>query len=76
MDWNKKYLLLFSLKSIAGIVLGAVGGFLYYYYVGCQSGTCAIKSNPFMMTAWGAVMGYLLGDMFNKKTKEKAETSE
>lgn len=76
MDWNKKYLMLFSLKSIIGIVAGAVGGFLYYYYVGCQSGTCAIKSNPFMMTAWGAVMGYLLGDMFNKKTKEKTETSE
>lgn len=76
MDWNKKYLMLFSLKSIIGMVLGAVGGFFYYYYVGCQSGTCAIKSNPFMMTAWGAVMGYLLGDMFNKKTKEKTETSE
>ena len=68
--------MLFSLKSIIGMVLGAVGGFFYYYYVGCQSGTCAIKSNPFMMTAWGAVMGYLLGDMFNKKTKEKTETSE
>ena len=25
---------------------GGVGGWLYYRYVGCATGTCAITSNP------------------------------
>lgn len=59
-----------TLKNIAGLIIGAVGGFLYYYFVGCTSGGCAITSNPYMSILWGAVLGYLLFDMF--KIKEKA----
>lgn len=58
-----------SLIGIAGIVIGATGGFLYYYFVGCQTGTCAITSSPWMSTLWGAAMGYLVFDMFKKKKK-------
>ena len=56
-----------SLIGFAGIAIGAAGGFLYYYFVGCQTGTCAITSNPWISTVWGAVMGYLVFDMFKKK---------
>jgi hypothetical protein len=55
--------------SIIGAVLGAIGGFAYYYFVGCASGTCPIKSNPYSMTIWGAVMGYLLLSLFERKDK-------
>ena len=40
---------------------GAAVGFLYYRFVGCRSGTCAITSNPYISTLYGAVLGLLLG---------------
>lgn len=42
-------------------LLGAVGGYLYYRFVGCASGSCAITSNPYISTVYGAVIGFLLG---------------
>lgn len=59
--------------TIIGIVIGAIGGYLYYYYVGCSSGTCAITSKPVNSTLYGAVMGGLLLNIF-KKEKKKTET--
>jgi phage shock protein E len=44
-------------KRILPVVLGAVGGFLYYQYIGCVSGTCAITSNPWLSTGYGALIG-------------------
>jgi len=49
-----------------GIVVGAVAGYLYYFYVGCASGTCAITSKPLNSTLYGAAMGGLLFNMFIK----------
>ena len=51
--------------ALVFLVIGAVGGFLYWKFVGCTSGTCAIKSVWYWSTLWGAVMGYLVGDMLN-----------
>ncbi len=57
--------------AIIGVMIGAVAGYLYYYFIGCASGTCAITSKPINSTLYGAVMGGLLLDMFNKeKTNE------
>lgn len=44
-------------------IIGAVGGFMYWKFVGCVSGTCPIKSVWYLMTLWGTAMGYLLGDL-------------
>ena len=57
-------------------VMGAVGGFLYWKFVGCTTGTCPIKSVWYMSTLWGTVMGYLVGDLvgdFIKKRKLRNE---
>lgn len=56
--------------KFAGMGVGTLGGYLYYYYVGCASGTCAIKSNPYLMMLYGALIGYLLFDMFRKNPKK------
>jgi len=48
------------IRFVIGIGIGAIGGYAYYYFVGCQSGTCAIQSNPINMTAYGALMGGVL----------------
>jgi uncharacterized membrane protein YedE/YeeE len=53
-----------------GIVIGAISGYLYYYYVGCASGTCAITSKPLNSTLYGAAMGGLVFNMFIKTPKK------
>lgn len=58
----KKYLL-----TIIGILIGALGGYVYYHFVGCTSGTCTITSKPLNSTLYGAVMGGLLFNLFEKK---------
>ncbi|MBP6550963.1 MAG: hypothetical protein KA782_00990 [Flavobacterium sp.] len=53
-----------------GIVIGAIAGYLYYYYIGCASGTCSITSKPLNSSLYGAVMGGLLFNMFVKSPKK------
>ncbi|MDZ7290500.1 MAG: DUF6132 family protein [candidate division KSB1 bacterium] len=47
-------------KRALPIVLGATAGYAYYYFIGCASGTCPITSNPWISTAYGAVLGFLI----------------
>lgn len=59
-------------------LIGAVGGYLYYRLVGCVTGTCAISSDPYISTIYGAVMGILLGIVLSpgnrvRKSKEDSE---
>jgi xanthine/uracil permease len=61
----KKYRL-----TIIGFLVGAVGGYLYYYFVGCSTGACPITSNPWRMTLYGSLMGMLLFDMFRKEPEK------
>lgn len=53
-----------------GSFIGAVAGYLYYHFVGCASGTCAITSKPINSTIYGAVLGGLLGNLFVKPPKK------
>jgi len=63
------------LVSLIGLVIGAVGGYIYYIEIGCNSGSCAITSNPYMSIIWGAAIGYLIGDIFHRKPKAESKTS-
>lgn len=56
-------------RNLIGITLGAIVGFLYWNYVGCESGTCAITSKPINSTLYGALMGYLVAGMFKRNVK-------
>jgi hypothetical protein len=56
-----------NILTIIGVAVGAVAGYLYYYYVGCASGTCAITSKPLNSTLYGAMMGGLFFNMFQKE---------
>jgi hypothetical protein len=53
-------------RTFVGILVGALGGYLYYHFVGCQAGTCPITSKPFNSTVYGAMMGGLFFNMFTK----------
>jgi hypothetical protein len=62
----KKWLLNNKL-TVIGAILGAIGGFLYYYFVGCVSGTCAITSKPLNSTLYGSILGGLFLNIFKKE---------
>ena len=57
--------------KIMGVAVGTLGGYLYYYYIGCMSGTCPITSNPYNMMIYGAVLGYLLFELFSDVVKDR-----
>lgn len=54
-----------------GVVMGLIAGYVYYHYVGCLSGTCAITSKPLNSTLYGGLMGGLLFNMFVTSPKKK-----
>ena len=56
-------------RNLIGIALGAFAGWLYWYFVGCSSGTCAITSKPINSSLYGALMGYLAAGIFKKNVK-------
>jgi len=58
-------------KRVLPVVVGALLGYAYYYYIGCVSGTCAITSNPYISTIYGSVIGLLISFPSKRKKTEK-----
>ncbi|MDP3448137.1 MAG: DUF6132 family protein [Eubacteriales bacterium] len=52
-------------------VVGAIGGYLYYRFVGCVSGTCPLTSNPYISTVYGGVLGALIGNIVSPGKKKE-----
>jgi hypothetical protein len=44
-------------KPFSAVAIGGIAGFMYYYFVGCASGSCAITSNPYASIIWGGLLG-------------------
>ncbi|MBN2775188.1 MAG: hypothetical protein JXR31_13105 [Prolixibacteraceae bacterium] len=64
----------FFLKNkliVVFVLIGAAGGFLYWKFIGCESGTCPIKSVWYWSTLWGAAIGYLVGDLIQGFIKKR-----
>jgi hypothetical protein len=61
--------------TLLGLALGLVGGYIYYYFVGCQSGTCAITSSPVNSTIYGGFIGSVLLNIFEKDNTKKKENN-
>ncbi len=60
------------LKShVLPVLLGAAGGYAYYYFIGCYGGACPITSNPTVSALYGAVIAWLVAPR-----KEKRETNQ
>lgn len=54
MIWNK-------IKLFLPVLLGALGGFLYYNFIGCN-GSCVITGSPINSTMYGTMIGLILTD--------------
>lgn len=52
------------LKSISGLIIGGLLGYLYYKKVGCATGTCPITSNRYLTIAYGAIVGLMISHYF------------
>ncbi|MFO7874396.1 MAG: hypothetical protein R6U62_07930 [Bacteroidales bacterium] len=49
-------------------LIGVMGGYAYYFFIGCNTGGCAITSSPYLSILWGGLLGYLVPDFFVKET--------
>lgn len=47
-------------KRVLPVALGALVGYLYYYYIGCSSGSCGITASPWGSMGLGAFFGYFI----------------
>ena len=70
----KKWLLNNKL-TVIGAIVGAIGGYLYYYFVGCASGTCGITSSPFNSTLYFAILGGLIVNLIKPTNNSQKENS-
>lgn len=68
MIWN-------GVKLFLPVLLGALGGFLYYNFIGCN-GSCAITGSPINSTLYGSLIGLILTDwkqiklLFNNSSQQ------
>ncbi len=56
---------------LGGILLGALGGYAYWYFIGCNTGSCPITSIWYHSAAYGAMMGGLLGNIVTPGDKKQ-----
>jgi phage shock protein E len=70
----KKWLLSNKL-TVIGAIAGAIGGYLYYYFVGCASGTCGITSSPINSTLYFAILGGLIVNLIKPTDNSQKENS-
>lgn len=52
-----------NIITITASIAGMAGGFLYWEYIGCATGTCPLTSSWKIMLIYGGVIGGLLGNM-------------
>ena len=70
----KKWILKNKLVII-GVFFGALAGYVYWKYVGCLTGTCAITSSPIRSTIYFAVVGGLIFSYFKQQPKMQPPTT-
>jgi len=49
-------------KPALSVLIGGTAGFLYYYFIGCSSGSCAITSNPVSSIIFGGLLGLFIAN--------------
>lgn len=56
--------------------MGAIGGFLYWKYIGCLDGTCPLVSNWLIMVIYGTIFGGALGNIVQGIVVSKNKTTD
>jgi len=58
---------------ILGGIIGAIGGYIYWATVGCETGTCPLKSSPWTNIIFGITIGILVFDFIGGLIKRKKQ---
>ena len=66
LNWIKKKII-----SAIVMVIGGTAGFLYWYFVGCATGTCPITSHWYTNTLYGMLLVWLIGDLIESLIRKK-----
>lgn len=61
---------------LGGFGVGILGGFGYWFFIGCDTGTCPITSIWYNTSAYGGIMGGLLGSMMHGMLEKKHENND
>ena len=61
MERSRIKMTLKKAKIFLPVLLGAIGGFLYYNFIGCN-GSCSITGSPVNSTLYGSLIGLILTD--------------
>jgi hypothetical protein len=59
MNLKEKFKKHFGRKTLIGVIIGGTAGYLYYYFIGCNSGSCPITSNPWNSVFYGSLLGMI-----------------
>lgn len=73
MSLKLKNWLLKNKMRLLGAFIGAILGFLYWRFIGCSSGSCAITSNPVNSTIYFALAGFFLGSTSKSRKETNGE---
>ncbi len=58
---------------LSGFLLGGIGGYTFYYFVGCASGTCRITSKPLNSSIYFGLAGALFFSLFKENHYENTK---
>lgn len=56
---------------LMGMMFGAIAGYAYYHFVGCN-GSCMIASSPWISTIYGGMLGGLFVNAFSRQKPKEA----
>ena len=58
-------------RLLLGVGMGAALGYLYYYFIECNSGSCPITSSPVISTLYGGLLGLVFVFPSKKKNEDQ-----
>ncbi len=61
------------IRNGGGLILGGLGGYLYYVFIGCRTGGCVLQSSPVFSTLFGALLGYIIFDELGRYRERRLD---
>ena len=58
------------------LIPGAIGGYLYWRYIGCTTGSCPITSVWYTSSLYGVILGFVLGNLVDERRAKKQRANE
>lgn len=60
MNWKEYIRSSRWIKPLVAILIGGIAGYIYYYFIGCDSGSCALTGSPVSSILTGSALGLFI----------------